>query len=162
MARLATGIAGGMLAEGGRQIAQGRMPRASELLLTPANARRLAGQLANLRGAAMKMGQLLSMDAGDLLPPQLSEILARLRPPGALMPRREIEGAPGDRDGVARASLAQTITHCACGGTQIQRSKSRPLEIRPVFKRCAARRGEVGKEVPVVVLECELRIVGVE
>jgi predicted unusual protein kinase regulating ubiquinone biosynthesis (AarF/ABC1/UbiB family) len=92
MARLATGIAGGMLAEGGRQIAQGRMPRASDLLLTPANARRLAEQLANLRGAAMKMGQLLSMDAGDLLPPQLSEILARLRADAQAMPRRQLEG----------------------------------------------------------------------
>ncbi|MFZ1294846.1 MAG: hypothetical protein WAR81_11605, partial [Pseudomonadales bacterium] len=61
MARLATGIAGGMLAEGGRQIARGNLPRASELLLTPANARRVAEQLASLRGAAMKLGQLLSM-----------------------------------------------------------------------------------------------------
>lgn len=92
MARLATGIAGGMLAEGGRQIAQGRMPRPSELLLTPANARRLAEQLANLRGAAMKLGQLLSMDAGDLLPPQLAEILARLRADAQAMPRRQLEG----------------------------------------------------------------------
>jgi predicted unusual protein kinase regulating ubiquinone biosynthesis (AarF/ABC1/UbiB family) len=91
MARLATGIAGGMLAEGGRQIVQGRMPRASDLLLTPANARRLAEQLANLRGAAMKLGQLLSMDAGDLLPPQLSEILSRLRADAQAMPRRQLE-----------------------------------------------------------------------
>jgi len=92
MARLATGIAGGMLAEGGRQIARGNMPRASDLLLTPANARRLAEQLANLRGAAMKLGQLLSMDAGDLLPPQLAEILARLRADAQAMPRRQLEG----------------------------------------------------------------------
>jgi len=92
MARLATGIAGGMLAEGGRRIAQGKMPRASELLLTPANARRLAEQLANLRGAAMKLGQLLSMDAGDMLPPQLAEILARLRSDAQAMPRRQLEG----------------------------------------------------------------------
>jgi predicted unusual protein kinase regulating ubiquinone biosynthesis (AarF/ABC1/UbiB family) len=91
MARLATGIAGGMLAEGGRQIARGNMPRAGDLLLTPANARRVAEQLATLRGAAMKMGQLLSMDAGDLLPPQLAEILARLRSDAQAMPRRQIE-----------------------------------------------------------------------
>ena len=69
---LASGVAGGMLAEGLRQLAQGRRPSVGDLLLTPANARRVAEQLAHLRGAAMKVGQLLSMDAGDLLPPELS------------------------------------------------------------------------------------------
>ena len=76
---LASGLAGGMLAEGARQLGQGRRPKISDLLLTPANARRVAEQLARLRGAAMKVGQLLSMDAGDLLPPELGEILSRLR-----------------------------------------------------------------------------------
>ena len=65
---LATGVAGNMLTEGARQFAQGKRPRLGDLLLTPANARRVADQLAQLRGAAMKVGQMLSMDAGDLLP----------------------------------------------------------------------------------------------
>lgn len=65
---LATVVAGNMLAEGARQFAQGKRPRVSDLLLTPANARRVADQLAQLRGAAMKVGQMLSMDGGDLLP----------------------------------------------------------------------------------------------
>ena len=78
MGWLATGVAGGMLAEGARQLAQGKRPRISDMLLTPTNARRVAHQLAQMRGAAMKVGQLLSMDAGDLLPPELAEILARL------------------------------------------------------------------------------------
>lgn len=91
MARLATGVAGGMIAEGGRQIIRGNLPRPGDLLLTPANARRVADQLANLRGAAMKVGQLLSMDAGELLPPQLSEILSRLRADAVAMPRRQLE-----------------------------------------------------------------------
>jgi len=47
---LATGVAGGMLAEGARQLAQGKRPKISDLLLTPANARRVADQLAQLRG----------------------------------------------------------------------------------------------------------------
>ena len=50
---MATGIAGGMVAEGARQLAQGNRPRMSELLLTPGNAMRVADQLAKLRGAAM-------------------------------------------------------------------------------------------------------------
>lgn len=93
MARLATGLAGGMLAEGGRRLARGdyRLPAVSQLILTPANAERLAAQLATLRGAAMKLGQLLSMDAGDILPPALATILARLREDAAPMPRRQLE-----------------------------------------------------------------------
>ncbi|MEI8168347.1 MAG: AarF/ABC1/UbiB kinase family protein [Rhodoferax sp.] len=87
---LATGVAGGMLAEGARQLAQGKRPRLGDLLLTPANARRVADQLAQLRGAAMKVGQLLSMDAGDLLPPELGEILARLRSDARAMPKSQV------------------------------------------------------------------------
>lgn len=87
---LASGVAGNMLAEGAKQWAQGRRPKMSELLLTPANARLVAEQLAQLRGAAMKVGQLLSMDAGDLLPPELSEILARLRAEARPMPMSQL------------------------------------------------------------------------
>ena len=87
---LASGVAGGMLAEGLRQLAQGRRPSVSELLLTPANARRVSDQLAQLRGAAMKVGQLLSMDAGDLLPPEFADILARLRADARPMPMSQL------------------------------------------------------------------------
>jgi len=87
---MATGIAGGMLAEGARQLAQGNRPKVRDLLLTPANARRVTDQLAKLRGAAMKVGQLLSMESGDLLPPALSEILARLRSDARSMPKAQV------------------------------------------------------------------------
>lgn len=76
---LAAGIAGNVVAGGVREIASGKRPRLSALLLTPANAHKLAGKLAEMRGAAMKLGQLLSMDSGDFIPPELAEILARLR-----------------------------------------------------------------------------------
>lgn len=51
---------------------------------------RVADQLANLRGAAMKLGQLVSMDAGDMLPPQLAEIMAKLRQDAKHMPRQQL------------------------------------------------------------------------
>ena len=89
---MATGVAGGMLAEGARQLAQGNRPKVSDLLLTPANARRVADQLAKLRGAAMKVGQLVSMESGDLLPPALAEILARLRSDARAMPKAQVTG----------------------------------------------------------------------
>ena len=87
---LAGGVAGNMLAEGAKQFAQGKRPKINELLLTPANARRVTDQLAQLRGAAMKVGQLMSMDAGELLPPELAEILARLRADASPMPMSQV------------------------------------------------------------------------
>jgi predicted unusual protein kinase regulating ubiquinone biosynthesis (AarF/ABC1/UbiB family) len=87
---LAGGVAGNMLAEGAKQFAQGKRPKIYDLLLTPANARRVTGQLAQLRGAAMKVGQLLSMDAGELLPPELAEILSRLRADAIPMPMSQV------------------------------------------------------------------------
>lgn len=87
---LATGVAGGMIAEGARQLAQGNRPTVSDLLLTPANAKRVAAELSRLRGAAMKVGQLLSMDAGDMLPAELTEILAQLRSDAKPMPLSQL------------------------------------------------------------------------
>lgn len=87
---LASSVAGSMLAEGTRQLAQGKRPRIGDLLLTPENAYRVADQLARLRGAAMKFGQLLSMDAGDLLPPEFGAILARLRADAKAMPMSQL------------------------------------------------------------------------
>ena len=87
---LASGVAGNMLAEGAKQFAQGKRPKINDLLLTPGNARRVADQLAQLRGAAMKVGQLLSMDAGELLPPELAEILSRLRADAIPMPMSQV------------------------------------------------------------------------
>ena len=83
---LATRVASGMVAEGAKQLATGHRPKVSELILTPANVKRVADQLADLRGAAMKVGQLLSMDGGDLLPPALTELLSRLQANAKPMP----------------------------------------------------------------------------
>ena len=89
--RLAGGLAGGVLSEGARRLASGERPRLDQLLLTPANARRLTDRLAHLRGAAMKLGQMISMDAGDVLPPELADILARLRERADFMPPRQLD-----------------------------------------------------------------------
>ena len=92
---LAGSLAGSVLAEGVRQFARGERPRFGDLLLTPSNVRRVADQLARMRGAAMKLGQLLSMDAGDLLPPELAEILARLRAEATAMPMSQVVAVLG-------------------------------------------------------------------
>ncbi|OQW41844.1 MAG: ubiquinol-cytochrome C reductase [Proteobacteria bacterium SG_bin5] len=89
--RLAGGVAGGVLAEGARRLAEGERPKLRELLLTPANVGRVADQLSQLRGAAMKLGQMVSMDAGELLPPELAQLLARLRERAHQMPPAQLQ-----------------------------------------------------------------------
>ena len=89
--RLAGGIAGGMIAEGARRLADGERPRLREMLLTPGNFRKLADRLSHLRGAAMKLGQMISLDAGDMLPPELAEIMATLRERAHHMPPAQLE-----------------------------------------------------------------------
>ena len=88
--RLAGGVASGMLGERARRLARGERPRMRDLVLTPGNVGRLADRLSHLRGAAMKLGQMISMDAGDLLPPELAAILAQLRSQAHRMPPEQL------------------------------------------------------------------------
>ena len=89
--RMAGGVAGGMLAEGARRLASGERPRMRDMLLTPGNAARVTDRLSHLRGAAMKLGQMISLDSGDMLPSELGEILARLRERAHHMPPQQLQ-----------------------------------------------------------------------
>lgn len=96
---VAAGVGGRMLLGAGRQMAAGQRPKMSNLLLTSANAHKVTGQLAQMRGAALKIGQLMSMDTGALLPPEFTQILSRLRAEADYMPphqvRQVLDGAWG-------------------------------------------------------------------
>ena len=89
--RLAGGIAGGMIAEGARRLANGERPSVRDTLLTPGNFIKLADRLAHLRGAAMKVGQMISLDAGDLLPAELTSLLSALRERAYHMPPAQLQ-----------------------------------------------------------------------
>lgn len=88
---LATGLAG--RAAAGRVTAafRGEKPDIASLLLTPGNITRITERLAEMRGATMKLGQLLSMESGDVLPPELADILARLRADADAMPPKQLK-----------------------------------------------------------------------
>jgi predicted unusual protein kinase regulating ubiquinone biosynthesis (AarF/ABC1/UbiB family) len=90
LSSLAGRVAGNILAQGVSEFAKGNRPKVKDLLLTPGNAMRVADQLAQMRGAAMKVGQMISMDAGDMLPPELADLLARLRSDAKSMPEKEL------------------------------------------------------------------------
>jgi predicted unusual protein kinase regulating ubiquinone biosynthesis (AarF/ABC1/UbiB family) len=89
--RLVGGVASGMVAEGARRLASGDSINARDLILTPGNVQRLTDRLSHLRGAAMKMGQMISLDAGDFLPDELSKILATLRDQANFMPTKQLD-----------------------------------------------------------------------
>ncbi len=114
-------LAVGAAAEGLRRLARGEVGSLGSSLLSAANARRLATRLGRLRGAAMKLGQLVSLQGEDILPPEFAQALAVLRAQAAPMPERQLRGVLGreygkgwerrfakfDYEPVAAASIGQ-------------------------------------------------------
>ena len=84
-------VAGNMAVQGVAQLGRGQRPSMRDLLLTPRNITRVADELAKMRGAAMKIGQLVSMDTGEVLPPELAQIMARLRDDAHIMPPAQLK-----------------------------------------------------------------------
>lgn len=84
------GLMGDMASTGLRHLAKGQRPRLHDMLLTPKTAARVTRDLRRMRGAAMKMGQMLSMDPGILLPPEMTTILAALRDEARHMPPAQL------------------------------------------------------------------------
>ena len=66
-------------------------PSAENTFLHLNNAKTITKHLAHMRGAAMKLGQMLSMDTGDLLPPEWEPILALLRERANSMPSGQLQ-----------------------------------------------------------------------
>ena len=120
-------LALGGLAEGLRRLAADKSAtgaatgKAPSVFLSSDNARRLAARLARLRGGAMKLGQMLSLQGADLLPPEFAQALAILRSQAAPMPVAQLRRVLGreygkgwqqrferfDEEPVAAASIGQ-------------------------------------------------------
>lgn len=88
---MTAGVAGNMALQGLGELGRGRKPAFRDLLLTPQNVSRITERLAEMRGAAMKIGQLVSMDTGEVLPPELALIMARLRDDAHYMPPAQLK-----------------------------------------------------------------------
>lgn len=121
MGMAAGGLAAGAAAQGLKRLAQGQAPDFRGALLSAPNARRLAERLARLRGAAMKIGQMVSMQGEDLLPAEFAQALSVLRSQAAPMPPQQLRRVLGreygtgwerrfaafDHEPVAAASIGQ-------------------------------------------------------
>lgn len=106
---------------------------AAEARLRSERARRLARRLSRLRGAAMKLGQLLSLESVDLLPAALADALAVLRASADAMPTTQLRRVIGREYGkgwearfhsfewepVAAASIGQVHAAVARDGRRL-------------------------------------------
>jgi predicted unusual protein kinase regulating ubiquinone biosynthesis (AarF/ABC1/UbiB family) len=153
-------LAAGGIAEGMRRVTGVSPEEAVSVFLTTANAQKLARRLANMRGAAMKMGQVLSMEGADILPPEFTSALAILRDSANTMPRTQIRRVLGreygkgwesrfesfDYEPVASASIGQVHRASATDGRElalkiqypgVAKSISSDVENMAVFLRMA-------------------------
>ncbi|KAK4303029.1 hypothetical protein Pmani_024923 [Petrolisthes manimaculis] len=102
---LAAGLGVGTVAEVTRRrlgINQGK--GAGSLLdgspfLTEANAKRIVDTLCKVRGAALKLGQMMSIQDSSLINPQLQKIFERVRQSADFMPNWQLERAVSDQLG---------------------------------------------------------------
>lgn len=83
-------MAAGGLAESAKRIGKKAQEELPHALLTGQNARLLAARLARLRGAAMKVGQMLSLEGDSSLPPEFAQALEVLRSSAHRMPRQQV------------------------------------------------------------------------
>jgi aarF domain-containing kinase len=110
----------------GRRLA--RSPEGSalrELAARVEQAEILAGSLVQLKGAVMKAGQWLSIDAADFLPPEAAAILAKVQAQAEPVPFEVVEGVLAgalDPARLARLSLERTPAAAASIG-QVHRGE---------------------------------------
>ncbi len=91
---LAGEVALGGIAEGARRML-GASSEAANVFLTATNADRLAKRLSGMRGAAMKLGQMLSLEGDDFLPTEVTQALSILRSDADAMPEAQLRRVLG-------------------------------------------------------------------
>lgn len=86
MGRATTDMAVGIGLRGMLDMARTQGDAPSRIQLTPEATQRLTNRLARMRGAVMKVGQMMSMDGSDIFTPEVAEIMASLRDRAEPMP----------------------------------------------------------------------------
>lgn len=87
----ASRMAAGGIAEKTRRLAERAEEHLPNSLLTRKNAALLADKLSRLRGAAMKLGQMLSLEGDNLLPAEFARALEALQANADRMPQAQVE-----------------------------------------------------------------------
>ncbi|KAL2268561.1 hypothetical protein VTJ83DRAFT_3407 [Remersonia thermophila] len=82
---LAAGMVAGAIGEGLSRAVGGGSGSGS-VMLSPANMERLVAKLSRMRGAALKLGQMMSFQDAKMLPPPIQEVLQRVQDRADYMP----------------------------------------------------------------------------
>lgn len=88
---LATSLSLGAAAEALRRTASGSSSSSGSLLLSEGNINRLVDKLGQMRGAALKLGQFLSIQDSGTLPPELERVLRRVQAGADYMPDWQLQ-----------------------------------------------------------------------
>lgn len=125
-------ILGGVV-EGVRRVGGAPVAGSGNPMLNPRTARRIAERLSHMRGAAMKLGQLLSLEGPDFLPPEFADALSMLRAGADPMPHAQLRRVLGreygsgwearfgrfDFEPVAAASIGQVHYAVTADGREV-------------------------------------------
>lgn len=83
---LATSMAFGAVGEGLRRATGGSDSAGGSLMLSPGNMERLVAKLSRMRGAALKLGQMISFQDSKMLPGPIHDVLLRVQDSADYMP----------------------------------------------------------------------------
>lgn len=85
-AGLGTSMALGAVGESLRRVTGTAAVTGGSLMLSPGNLEILVAKLSRMRGAALKLGQMISFQDSKMLPPQIQEVLQRVQDSADYMP----------------------------------------------------------------------------
>ncbi|KAF1933501.1 ABC1-domain-containing protein [Didymella exigua CBS 183.55] len=85
-AGLGTSMALGAVSESLRRVTGTAAATGGSLMLSPGNLEILVAKLSRMRGAALKLGQMISFQDSKMLPPQIQEVLQRVQDSADYMP----------------------------------------------------------------------------
>jgi len=136
---LTGGLAAGAVGESVRRAVSGATLGYSEVVFNDSNARRVLKTLGRMRGAAMKLGQALSMELEGLVPPAFTEVLAALQASGNTMSEAQLHRVLGQAWGKgwkSRLASFEETPFAAASIGQVHRArtaKGRDLAIKVQF-----------------------------
>lgn len=87
---LAAGVGMNVATHGISEVAKGHSPTWKSLILSDSNIDRITNKFSQMRGAALKIGQLMSFQDEKVLPAELYTILSRVQNNAHYMPQRQL------------------------------------------------------------------------